>query len=162
MLVMRKQNLRQVRPEGFDVERLWAAAREGRLFIDEERKPSNRKEVSRAVLAYVGRIRRFATRDFKASVDSLWEEILCCDIFEEYLLPKSKARKCKDFDKYNLVRIVGVLRNLGVYEWYGDRKMMAQLEMSDKDSSYRSYLGKGIEEFVLRRKLREIVEKNKT
>jgi len=48
-----KKNLKQVRPEDFDVEALMAAAREGRLYIDEGNNQISREQVIRDVCANV-------------------------------------------------------------------------------------------------------------
>ena len=74
------------------------------------------------------------------------------------LIPKSKARKCKDFDKYSVVRIIGVLRELGVYEQRSDPKFDALLEPDTHDSPYRRYLGQGFEKRSQMQALKEIIE----
>ena len=156
---MRK--LEQIRPEDFDVEKLLAAAREGRLYVDEGRKSVNKEEVAKEVRAYVARIRTFVTPRFRSSVDELWEEILCDDDFIDYLMPGSKTTLCCDFNKYSVMRIVCVLREHGVYEQYSDRKYDALFEPEVKDSPYRKYLGKGINENYLLIKIRNILCKIK-
>ncbi|SHL27179.1 hypothetical protein [Xylanibacter ruminicola] len=150
--------LKQVRPEGFDVEALMAAAREGRLFVDEGKKIVSKAQVVKDVCAYVARIRTFVTNDYETVIDELWEQILSTEQLVEYLMPKPKARLCKEFDKYNVVRIIGVLREKGVYQYYSDRKYDALLEPDGKESPYRRYMGMGIEEHSLLVKIRKIVE----
>jgi hypothetical protein len=76
----------------------------------------------------------------------------------EVLMPKPKARKCKSFDKYGVMRIVGVLREKGVYEQYSDPVFDALLEEQGKDSPYRRYLSQGLEKRGLLVVLRGIVE----
>ena len=151
------KNLKQVRPEDFDVELLMVAAREGRLFVDEAKSTVSKEEVKREVRAYVARIRAFVTPKFRSSIDELWEQILACDDFIEFLMPGGKSRKCRKFNKYNVMRIIGVLREKDVYEHYSDRKYAALLEQSNKDSSYRSYLGMGLEQRFLLVKIRQII-----
>ena len=152
-----KNNFKRVRPEDFDVERLMAAAREGRLYVDETRTEVSREEVIIEVRAYVKRIKVFVTKAFSQSIDDLWEQILSNDEFVAFLTPGSKAKKCRVFDKYNVMRIIGVLREKDVYERYSDRKYIALLEETNKDCSYRSYLGMGLEQRDLLVKLRQIV-----
>ena len=154
---MNKKQFKKVRPEDFDVEMLLAAAREGRLYVDDSRKEVSKEDVINKVRAYVSRIKRFATPRFYASVDGLWDEILSCSDFVAILIPGSKARKCRDFDKYSVMRIIGVLREKGVYEQYSDRKFDAQLEPSYADSPYRRYLGMGLEQHSLLVEIRRIV-----
>ena len=108
------KTFKQVRPEDFDVELLMAAARDGRLYVDESRKTVSKEEVIDKVRAYVERIRDFVTPGFCSSVDELWENILACDEFVVFLTPSNKARMCRDFNKYHVMRIIGVLREKGV------------------------------------------------
>ena len=150
------KKFKQVRPEDFDVERLMAAAREGRLYIDETRKEVSKSEVIIEVRAYVQRIKVFVTKGFSQSIDDLWEQILANDDFVAFLTPGSKAKKCRMFDKYNVMRIIGVLREHGVYELYSDRKFDAVLEPEEKESPYRRFLGMGLEQRVLLARIRKI------
>ena len=150
--------LKQVSPDGFDVEALLAAAREGRLFVDEGKKIVSKAQVVKDVRAYVKRINVFATKDYRSIIDELWEQVLSTEELVNYLMPKPKARLCREFDKYNVVRIIGVLREKGVYEYYSDRKYDALLEPDGKESPYRRYIGMGIEEHALLVKIRKIVE----
>ena len=135
-----------------------AAAREGRLYVDESRIAVSKEKLIKDVRAYVGRIKPFVTKNYSSSVDELWEQILAIDDFVEYLMPGTKARLCKEFDKYNVMRIIGVLREKGVYEHYSDRKYGALLDPDVKESPYRRYLGMGIEQRALLVKIRKIVE----
>jgi transcription elongation factor GreA-like protein len=151
------KKLTRVRPEDFDVELLMAAAREGRLYVDEGKKIVNKEKVKNEVRAYVARISTFVTRRYSSSIDELWEEILNDDDFVELLMPGNKTKKCREFNKYNVMRIIGVLREKDVYEHYSDRKYAVLLEQTNKDSSYRSYLGMGLEQHSLLVKIRQIV-----
>ncbi len=153
------KQFRQVRPEDYDVELLMAAAREGRLYVDETKHEVNREEIKIEVRAYVQRIKVFVTKPYMSKVDDLWEQILTSDDFVTFLTPGSKAKKCKVFDKYSVMRIIGVLREKDVYERYSDRKFDALLEPETKDSPYRKYLGMGLEKRALLMKLRQIVAK---
>lgn len=139
----------RVRPEDFDVELLMAAAREGRLLIEEPEKEINRDEVVGQVRAYLERIRPWVTKTYATVIDLLWDDIFNCIELMAVMMPKPKARKCRDFDKYGVMRIIGVLREHGVYKHDVDCKYIAQLEQTDKDCSYRSYLGKGLERELL-------------
>ena len=150
-------NLERVRPEDFDVAELLQAAREGNLFIVKTVKPADCESVKKNVRAYVQRIDSFVTCPFRASIDALWEDVFSCDELMALLMHKPRAKKCRDFDKYSVMRIIGVLREHGVYEQYSDRKYMALLELTGEDCSYRSYLGAGIEQRALIVKLRQIV-----
>ena len=146
---MNTKKFKRVSPEDFDVEMLLAAAREGRLYVDDSPKAVSRQEMTDKVHAYVARIRPLATPRFRELVDEVWERILACDEFAEILTAGTKARKCRDFNKYSVMCIIGVLREKGVYEQYSDRKFDALLEQPGKDSPYRRYLGEGLERPLL-------------
>ena len=153
-----KKSLKQVRPEDFDVEALMAAAREGRLYVDESKEEVNIEAVKENVRAYVARIRPLVSRRYVGLIDELWEEIFRSDVLLEVLKPKPRARKCRDFDKYGVMRIVCVLREKGVYEQRSDPQFDALFEPESKDSPYRRYLGQGLEERCQQVALRRIVE----
>ena len=152
-----KESLKRVRPEDFDVKVLLAAAREGRLYVDEIKKEVSRDIVIKEVRAYIGRIKVLVTKEFRLSIDDLWEQILSTEEFVVLLTPSSKAKKCRNFNKYGVMRIIGILREKGVYQYYNDSKYNALLEQTDKDTPYRKYLGMGLEQRHLRVKLRQIV-----
>ena len=153
-----RKTMRKVRPEDFDVKRLMAAAREGKLYVDERSRVVSKKEVKQEVRAYVARIKVLATPRFCSLVDELWEQILDDDEFMNFLMPGAKARKCRTFNKYGVMRIIGVLREKGVYEQRSDPMFDALLEKAGKDSPYRRYLGQGLEQRSLLVSLRHIVE----
>lgn len=134
-----------------------AAAQEGRLYVEEIRKRVSKEDVKKEVRAYVQRIRTCVTKDFSSSIDELWEHILGYNDFIELLTPGDKSRKCREFDKYSVMRIIGVLREKGVYEYYNDSKYNSILEQTNKDTPYRKYLSMGLEQHHLLVKLRKIV-----
>ena len=152
-----KKSMKPVRPEDFDVEALLAAAREGRLYVDESKKEVSRDIVIKEVRAYVGRIKVLVTKEFSSSIDDLWEQILSTEDFFQLLTPSCKAKKCREFNKYSVMRIVGILREKGVYEYYNDCKYNALLEQTNKDTPYRKYLGMGFDQRHLLVEMRKIV-----
>ena len=109
----------------------------------------------------MARIGQLVTPRIKTSADALWEDIFSNDQLMGLLMPKPKARKCKTFDKYGVMRLIGVLREHEVYQPLSDRKIMMLLEQNDKDSPYRKFLSMGIEQYVLIVKLRKIIGKHK-
>ena len=142
------KQLRKVRPEDFDVQALLTATQEGRLYI-EEVKEDYKENIEEEVRAYVDQIRMFATSEFSPYIDDIWGQILACEEFIDFLAPGPKARKFRKFNKYNVMRIIGVLREAGVYEQYNWCMYDTILEQTEKDSRYRKYLGKGIEQRAL-------------
>lgn len=109
------------------------------------------------VRAYVQRIKVLATPNYRSLVDELWEHILTTDEFVDFLTPGTKAKKCRVFDKYKVMRIIGVLRENGVYQKLSDPKYDALLEPEVKDSIYRKSLGEGIGQSALMAKLKKIL-----
>ena len=136
---------------------LLAAAREGRLYVDENKKEVSRDIITQEVRAYVGRIKVLVTKEFSSSIDDLWERILSTEEFVELLTPSCKAKKCRIFNKYSVMRIIGVLREKGVYEYYNDSKYNALLEQTNQDTPYRKYLGMGFEQRHLLVEIKKIV-----
>ena len=154
-----RKTLKRVRPEDFDVQmqQLRQAAREGRLYIVEVKTIVSREQIIEEVRAYVGRIKVLTTPKYYSSVDEIWEQILSTNEFVDFLTPGTKARKCKLFDKYNVMRIIGVLRENGVYQNLSDHKFDALLEPEVKDSCYRKSLGEGLRQSALMAKLKKIL-----
>lgn len=88
----------------------------------------------------------------------VWEAIFDEAEFVDMLMPGPKMRKFRDFNKYSVMRLVGVLRSHGVYdECVNDSQMCAALEHTAKDSSYRSYIGLGLESKELRKLVNEVL-----
>ena len=150
--------MKQVRPEDFDVEALMAAAREGRLYVDEKKKTVNKEKVKRDVRAYVARISPLVTRRYRSTIDELWNEIFGNNVLMDLMMPKPRAKKFTKFDKYGVMRIVGVLREKGIYEQRSQRQFDALLEQSGQDSPYRRFLGQGLEQRAQLLALRNIVD----
>lgn len=148
---------RKVNPEDFDVAELLKAAREGRLYVAPTGAATDSVCDIEKVCAYVERLRPFVTHNWQPSVAGLWDRVLADNDFCRLLKPGTKARKSRDFNKYQVYRIVGILREKGVYEQYSDRRFDALLEPSVADSPYRRYLGMGLEERSLLIKIRQIV-----
>ena len=105
------KTLKRVRPKDFDVKALLMAAREGRLYVDEREKKVSRDDVVKEVRAYVEHIRPFVCKQYRSSIDELWETIFDTDVLMDMLLPKPKARLCRKFDKYSVMRSVRALKN---------------------------------------------------
>ena len=147
----------RVRPEDLYNEQTILAAQEGRLFIDLKTDTIDRETINNNVQAYVHRIDSLVTRRFSASIDALWDAIFRHDGLMAVMKPKPRARKCRDFDKYGVARIIGILREKGVYEQYSDRHFDALLEPDVEDSNFRKYLSMGLDDRQLVLAIKEIV-----
>ena len=147
----------QVRPEDLYNEQTILAAQEGRLFIDLKTDTIDRETINNNVRAYVHRIDSLVTRRFSASIDALWDAIFRHNGLMAVIMPKPRARKCRDFDKYGVARIIGILREKGVYEQYSDRHFDALLEPDVKESPYRRFLSLGLDNRSLVLAIRDII-----
>ena len=151
------RNLKQIRPEDVNVELIMVAAREGRLYLEEDEKTVSDEVVKESVRTYVERIRGCVTSKYQETIDVIWEEILRTNDFLVLLKPSTKARDGRDVNTYNVMRIIGVLHEAGVYESYSQRVYDNLLEPTIKDSPYRKYLGKGFDKHSLLIKLLKII-----
>ena len=138
-----------------------AAAREGRLMMKPKERPvPGRAEVVERVRAYVKQIDSLAQRRWAGRVGMVWEAILEEKDFVDLLMPGPKTRKCREFNKYSVMRLVGVLRSHGVYDdCVNDSQLCAALEHTAKDTAYRSYIGAGLETRELRQLMTEVLSR---
>ena len=156
-----KKEWQRVTPENFDYVALLKAAREGRLYIAPEGDEAGGVFNIKDVCAYVEHLRPFVTREWQSLVADLWDRILDDSDFQRLLRPGARARKSREFNKYQVYRFVGILREKGVYEQYSDRRFDALLEPEVADSPYRRYLGMGLDDRSLLIRLRHIVAETK-
>ena len=136
-----------------------AAAREGGLLLmpKEHRRP-RREEVLNSGGVDGGESECFGRRGWEGRVKDVWETIFKEEVFYNMLLPGSKTRKFREFNKYGVMRIVGMLRSFGVYdECINDSQLCKALERTSKDSSYRSYIGLGFDSRENRQALQRIL-----
>lgn len=130
---------------------------EGRVRIEITDDSVSRHAVINNVRAYVARIEGIVAKKYRDSIKCLWDRLLETDEVADMMMPSARARKCREFDKYNVVRVIGVLMEHGFYDYHNQQDIMELLE-GNRENSYRSYLGKGIEDAGLRRDIRAILE----
>ena len=130
---------------------------EGRVRIEIPEDSVSRHAVINNVRAYVARIEGIAAKKYRDSIKCIWDKLLETDNVADMMMPSARARKCREFDKYNVVRVIGVLMEHGFYDYHEQQDIMEMLE-GERENSYRSYLGKGIDDAKLRRKIRVILE----
>lgn len=130
---------------------------EGRVRIEITDDSVSRHAVINNVRAYVARIEGIVAKKYRDSIKCLWDKLLETDEVADMMMPSARARKCREFDKYNVVRVIGVLMEHGFYDYHEQQDIMEMLE-GERENSYRSYLGKGIEDAGLRRDIRAILE----
>ena len=151
------ENRLLVRPEDLYSLETLLAAQSGKLYIDLSADTHDRNTIQKSIRAYVHRIDSLATKRFSASIDVLWDAIFRHNGLMAVIMPKPRARKCRDFDKYGVARIIGILREKGVYEQYSDRHFDALLEPDVEDSNFRKYLSMGLDDRQLVLAIKEIV-----
>ena len=130
---------------------------EGRVRIEITDDSVSRHAVINNVRAYVARIEGIVAKKYRDSIKCLWDRLLETDNVADMMMPSARARKCREFDKYNVVRVIGVLMEHGFYDYHNQQDIMELLE-GNRENSYRSYLGKGIDDAKIRRDIRAILE----
>ena len=143
-----KYKIVQVPVEGFTAEEVLVLWRTGNLFCRFKPKNLTTAEIKQNVRAYVSKIRPYVTAAFRDSIDELWDEILDDELYIPLIVPDARTRKERSLNKNGVMRLVGVLRSLKVYECMTDSEICATLEGHHKDCSYRSYLGRGVDDYV--------------
>lgn len=143
-----KKTIEKVPIKGITAEEVLALWQEGELYIKEKTPKYTEGEIKENVRAYVKRLRAYATLPFAEYIDEIWEEILDDEIYLPFIIPDAHARKCREFNKNGIMRIVGVLRSIGIYQDLTDSKICSILERNTKDCSYRSYLGRGVRDEI--------------
>ena len=130
---------------------------EGRVRIEITDDSVSRHAVINNVRAYVARIEGIVAKKYQDSINSLWDRLLETDNVVDMMMPSARAIKCREFDKYNVVRVIGVLMEHGFYDYHEQQDIMEMLE-GDRENSYRCYLGKGIDDADLGREIRDILK----
>ena len=134
-----------------------AAIEKGMVYIEVPEESVSRHAVINNVRAYVARIEGIVAKKYQDSINSLWDRLLETDNVVDMMMPSPRASKCWEFDKYNVVRLIGVLMEHGFYDYCKQQDVMEMLE-GDRENSYRCYLGKGIDDADLGREIRDILK----
>ena len=139
------------------------AAKEGLLLLVVTDEAEVRNQVAGEVCRYVAQIAGYASPQWRGRIGALWQRICDEEPFIGLLLPGPKCRKCTSMHKYNVMRIIGVLRAQGVYdEAVTCVQLCRTLEYGDEpdapyDSSYRSYICKGLDDSKLLNQLLKMI-----
>lgn len=97
------------------------------------------------IVSYVAKIDSLVAPEWKGEIQNLWKQILNHKELSHLFFPKPQSKKCKEFEKNNVLRIVGILRENGVYHNHHNyTKIHRYLEGTDGDSNYRSAIGSGL------------------
>ena len=139
------------------------AAKEGLLLLVVTDEAEVRNQVAGEVCRDVAQIAGYASPQWRGRIGALWQRICDEEPFMGLLLPGPKCRKCTSMHKYNVMRIIGVLRAQGVYdEAVTCVQLCRTLEYGDEpdapyDSSYRSYICKGLDDSKLLNQLLKMI-----
>ena len=132
----------KVHPEGFNVETLMAAAREGRLYIDETDNETTLGQQllqrQREALDYVSAIEEFVVPEWQPHIKSLWTMLLDDPLFTP-LLVLQKGKHQGLLNRYFVTNIVFHLQVLNVYQCNSLIELHKKLEgVNEKNSIYKS------------------------
>ncbi len=153
--------LKQVRPEDFDVEMLWQLVCEGRLYIQpkvkQKSEQTNREEGIQAILQYVSHIDACASEKYQPTIRQLWEQILrSSELGDLFFLNRYKSnRGLPNWYRVNVVMVF--LQENKVYrnDNYTAVQLHMMMEQTDKRSKYYTGMGR----YRLERKERSILKK---
>lgn len=145
-----KTDFEKVPARGITAEEVLALWQEGKLYRKVDEAEYSEAEIKNNVRAYINRLRPYVTPTFINHIDELWDEILDDELYLPYIIPDARTRKCRELNKNGVMRIVGVLRSIEVYQNLTDSMFCGILEQNAEDCSYRAYLGKGVRDDIWR------------
>lgn len=155
---MGKQMWREALDEDFEnIAMLKQLAREGKVRILVEAADSITKTtLLNNVRAYIARAVEMVAPKYRATISVLWDRLLEIDELTDTMMPDPRARKCKEFNKYAVMRVIGILNEHGFYGYRKQQELNLALE-GVRENRYRSYLGKGIDDRKLLLKVRAVI-----
>ncbi len=136
------RQLLKVHPEDFDVKTLLAAAREGRLYIEEtDIEAARRRQLEHCqseAMNYVSSIDEYVAPEWKPYIKELWTTILNDALFTPQLMLQ-KGRNQGQLNKYLITIIVDCLRAMRIYQCENLLELHKKMEGVDKKNSiYKS------------------------
>lgn len=153
--------LKQVRPEDFDVQMLWLLVCDGRLYIkqttEQKSEQTTREEGIHAILQYVSHIDECVSEKYLSNIRLLWERILNSpelkDLF--FLNRYNNTRGQPNWYRVNVVMVFLLEQNVYRNDIYTAVQLHMMMEQTDKRT--KSYTGMG--RYQLERKERSILKK---
>lgn len=104
------------------------------------------EETISQILSYVGKINSLVNPKWKGGIQTLWLQILNHKELSHLFFSKPQSKKCKEFEKNNVLRIVGILRENNVYQnHYNNTQIHRLIENTNKDSNLRVVIGNGLD-----------------
>ena len=153
--------LKQVRPEDFDVQMLWQLVCEGRLYIQPKvelkSEETIREEGIQAILQYVSHIDVCASEKYQPTIRQLWERILrSSELGDLFFFNRYKSnRGLPNWYRVNVVMVFLLENNVYRNDIYTAVQLHLMMELTDKRT--KSYTGMG--RYQLERKERSILKK---
>lgn len=157
----KRLELKQVRPEDFDVQMLWQLACEGRLYIqpkvEQKSEQTIREEGIQAILQYVSHIDACASEKYQPTIRQLWERILrSSELGDLFFLNRYKnIRGQPNWYRVNVIMVFLWEQNVYRNDIYTAVQLHMMMEQTDKRT--KSYTGMG--RYQLERKERSILKK---
>ncbi|MBQ3609062.1 MAG: hypothetical protein IJA03_03355 [Bacteroidaceae bacterium] len=153
--------LKQVRPEDFDVQMLWQLVCEGRLYIqpkaEQKSEQTIREEGIHAILQYVSHIDACASEKYQSTIRQLWERILrSSELGDLFFLNRYKnIRGQPNWYRVNVIMVFLWEQNVYRNDIYTAVQLHMMMEQTDKRSKYYTGMGR----YQLERKERSILKK---
>lgn len=124
-----------------------------------EEKDEDKESRIQAVMNYIARITDLADQKTYPDVNKLWSTILHDEVFQKEF--EVKKCNCKsEFNKYTVMKIVGVMFEQNVYLCKSKTVLHNRLENTKERTPYYSSMSQGLKHRHLRY-LKEILKENK-
>lgn len=153
--------LKQVRPEEFDVQILWQLVCEGRLYIREKTieksEETIREEGIHSILQYVSHIDECTSEKYQSTIHQLWERILRSpELSDSFFLTRYKnSRGLPNWYKVNVVMVFLLEQNI----YNNDNYTAVQLHLKMEQTTKRTKHYTGMDRYLLNGKERSILKK---
>lgn len=153
--------LKQVRPEDFDVQKLWQLVCEGRLYIQPKvelkSEETIREEGIQAILQYVSHIDACASEKYQSTIRQLWERILRSSELEDlFFFNRYKSNRGQpNWYRVNVVMAFLLEQNVYCKNTYTAMELHMKMEQTDKRTKFYTGMGR----YLLENKERSILKK---
>ena len=153
--------LKQVRPEEFDVQILWQLVCEGRLYIREKTieksEETIREEGIHSILRYVSHIDECTSEKYQSTIHQLWEQILHSPELEDlfFLNRYKNTRGQPNWYRVNVVMVFLLEQNVYCRDTYTAMELHMKMEQTDKRTKFYTGMGR----YLLENKERSILKK---
>lgn len=153
--------LKQVRPEEFDVQILWQLVCEGRLYIREKTieksEETIREEGIHSILQYVSHIDECTSEKYQSTIHQLWEQILHSPELEDlfFLNRYKNTRGQPNWYRVNVVMVFLLEQNVYCRDTYTAMELHMKMEQTDKRTKFYTGMGR----YLLENKERSILKK---